>query len=92
MNGHASTFQRRLTTLALAATLALATATAAVAAPGGAKGKSYVCHATGNPASPWALLHISNAALKAHTRHGDYVVTGPTAVCGSDVVDTDFEQ
>lgn len=93
MAGAASTFARIVTATVMGGVLSLTLVTSATAAPGGGKdNKTFVCHATGNPGNPWTMLHVSNAAVKAHTRHGDHVVAGPTAVCGSDVVMTDVDQ
>lgn len=93
MAGAASIFARTVTAAVLGGVLSLTLVTAATAAPrDGRDNKTFVCHATGNPAHPWRILHINNAALKAHKRHGDYVVARRSVGCGDDVEITDVDQ
>ena len=42
--------------------------------------KVTICHHTGSTKHPWHTISISNRAVAAHLRHGDFVVT-PTAPC-----------
>ena len=42
--------------------------------------KVTVCHHTGSKNHPWHTIRISNRAVAAHLRHGDFVVT-LTAPC-----------
>jgi hypothetical protein len=38
-------------------------------------GKVTICHRTHSKKNPWVKIRVSQRALKAHLRHGDFIVT-----------------
>ena len=84
--------QHRRTLAAVAVSAALlvplavfgAPALARSTAPSSAASAQYqykvaVCHRTHSKKHPWVLIHVGAPAVKAHLKHGDFVLTSGTS-------------
>jgi hypothetical protein len=48
-------------------------------------GKTTICHRTHSKKKPYVKITVSNAALKAHAKHGD-VIPAPAAGCSTTAI------